>query len=1012
MKIYTSNNELFLEPRLSDGFRLKTIMGDNTLTLQYSLGYYKEVPKGAWCTFKNERYFLMSDQQPTKIHDEHFDYKLILDTYIAYLKTQIFEFIELVYENDGSLTITNEPTPEFSLTGRPEDHLRMLCDCMNYNDPERGWTVGEYIDSDEITIDYSHNFCYDVLGMLADRFNTEWEVEGKTIHLRKVEKMKDSAIPLSYGYNKGLVSGITRTTFKEPIGRLVIKTSDRNIDRSKYGSRTLKMPRNFSIMHEGIEYITDSTGTKLQRKVPLIEGILPADSIDLTKIYPRRVGTVTQVIEVDDSKGLYDIIDSTIPEELNFKDMIIPGEKMIVIFQSGQLSGVGGDNGFESGYIHAERKFTLNYINDNGLIYPQGTLIPAVGDKYAVFHISLPQTYISDAQDELLNEALKYFLENEQPQFTYKATLDELYAKRKWGEIGGYLDLGYFVRISEPVFIPEPVDIRIISVKEYVDKEKQPIIEMSNSVTGRSAFASNNNSAQTQSQTNNRIEGNSIEFTKRRFRDAQETMQMLQESLLHFSGAINPITVQTMLLLVGDESLQFRFVDSKTNPVHVPHAITYSNESKRLHADAGILQHMTLGIDSISSSHRPEDYRFWDMVEYISPVLTDPQAKYYVYAKVERSGTSGVFLISETAIEMESEPNYYYLLVGTLNSEFENDRSYVELYGFTEVLPGRITTDRIVSSDGLNFFDFVANHFRLTNNKIGDEEQTLNWENGTLTMTNATINKSLKVLGEALIAGFKFSDQVIKASALVEEQPAMLLDGINGYIKLISGVSGTGGGDGSGGATNKQSTIEISSANGTVTTRNADGVSMVAANGLFSNYAGQQAIPSSTGISAKGAIVGLGFGDMPKDLYSNNDFIAGVIGRANNSNKTPAPAFGGYFESLKVNGLILRMDKISGSTDRNTVLNKTTSLVVSMSSVLQTVTLPNDVYEGTVIQFRQFGGGNIRIQPPSGHVIYDDNTSEDYYEVTQGRLATCIYIGELTFKDEIKGVWTFNRMLW
>lgn len=736
MKIYTSNNELFLEPRLSDGFRLKTIMGDNTLTLQYSLGYYKEVPKGAWCTFKNERYFLMSDQQPTKIHDEHFDYKLILDTYIAYLKTQIFEFIELVYENDGSLTITNEPTPEFSLTGRPEDHLRMLCDCMNYNDPERGWTVGEYIDSDEITIDYSHNFCYDVLGMLADRFNTEWEVEGKTIHLRKVEKMKDSAIPLSYGYNKGLVSGITRTTFKEPIGRLVIKTSDRNIDRSKYGSRTLKMPRNFSIMHEGIEYITDSTGTKLQRKVPLIEGILPADSIDLTKIYPRRVGTVTQVIEVDDSKGLYDIIDNTIPEELNFKDMIIPGEKMIVIFQSGQLSGVGGDNGFESGYIHAERKFTLVPINDNGLIYPQGTLIPAVGDKYAVFHISLPQTYISDAQDELLNEALKYFLENEQPQFTYKATLDELYAKHKWGEIGGYLDLGYFVRISEPVFIPKPVDIRIISVKEYVDKEKQPIIEMSNSVTGRSAFASNNNSAQTQSQTNNRIEGNSIEFTKRRFRDAQETMQMLQESLLHFSGAINPITVQTMLLLVGDESLQFRFVNSKTNPVRVPHSITYSNESKRLHVDAGILQHMTLGIDSISSSHRPEDYRFWDMVEYISPVLTDPQAKYYVYAKVERSGTSGIFLISETAIEMESEPNYYYLLVGTLNSEFENDRSYVELYGFTEVLPGRITTDRIVSSDGLNFFDFVANSFR-----VGNEDSAIEWNiiQNLLKIVNATL---------------------------------------------------------------------------------------------------------------------------------------------------------------------------------------------------------------------------------------------------------------------------------
>lgn len=967
MKIYTSNNELFLEPRLSDGFRLKTIMGDNTLTLQYSLGYYKEVPKGAWCTFKNERYFLMSDQQPTKIHDEHFDYKLILDTYIAYLKTQIFEFIELVYENDGSLTITNEPTPEFSLTGRPEDHLRMLCDCMNYNDPERGWTVGEYIDSDEITIDYSHNFCYDVLGMLADRFNTEWEVEGKTIHLRKVEKMKDSAIPLSYGYNKGLVSGITRTTFKEPIGRLVIKTSDRNIDRSKYGSRTLKMPRNFSIMHEGIEYITDSTGTKLQRKVPLIEGILPADSIDLTKIYPRRVGTVTQVIEVDDSKGLYDIIDNTIPEELNFKDMIIPGEKMIVIFQSGQLSGVGGDNGFESGYIHAERKFTLVPINDNGLIYPQGTLIPAVGDKYAVFHISLPQTYISDAQDELLNEALKYFLENEQPQFTYKATLDELYAKRKWGEIGGYLDLGYFVRISEPVFIPEPVDIRIISVKEYVDKEKQPIIEMSNSVTGRSAFASNNNSAQTQSQTNNRIEGNAIEFTKRRFRDAQETMQMLQESLLHFSGAINPITVQTMLLLVGDESLQFRFVNSKIDPVRVSHSVTYSNESKRLHADAGILQHMTRDIKSISSSHK---YLFWDMAEYISPVLTDPQAKYYVYAKVERSGTSGIFLISETAIEMESEPNYYYLLVGTLNSEFENERSYVELYGFTEVLPGRIKTDRIVSSDGFNFFDFAENHFRLTNNKTGDDEQTLNWEDGTLTMTNATINKSLMVLGEALIAGFKFSNQIIKSQAKTGDDNAMLLDGIIGYIELVSNIKRW---TENGGEEIVKQTILLDSQTGVIQTSDSDNyVSRITSQGIFANRAGVNVLPASSGIEMKASVAGLGFGKMDKSMWGSQWGIVGVYGSASNSSANPAPAYGGWFNTLKANGLCLSIKRIV----QDTTLSLTDCYVSCYNKTRITITLPTNPYDGLVYYLRQINPDGFDIVGKA-----DDNEDTPGYEI-------------------------------
>ena len=45
---------------------------------------------------------------------------------------------------------------------------------------------------------------------------------------------------------------------------------------------------------------------------------------------------------------------------------------------------------------------------------------------------------------------------------------------------------------------------------------------------------------------------------------------MLEDALLdNFTNSINPIAIQTMQMLVGDESLQFRFVNSKTNPVGV-----------------------------------------------------------------------------------------------------------------------------------------------------------------------------------------------------------------------------------------------------------------------------------------------------------------------------------------------------------------------------------------------------------------------------------------------------------
>ena len=64
---------------------------------------------------------------------------------------------------------------------------------------------------------------------------------------------------------------------------------------------------------------------------------------------------------------------------------------------------------------------------------------------------------------------------------------------------------------------------------------------------------------------------------------------------------------------------------------------------------------------------------------------------------------------------MKQEANYYHLLVGVLNSEYDGERSFATLYGFTEILPGRVTTDKVVSADGNSFFDMLANAFKLGN---------------------------------------------------------------------------------------------------------------------------------------------------------------------------------------------------------------------------------------------------------------------------------------------------------
>lgn len=441
-------------------------------------------------------------------------------------------------------------------------------------------------------------------------------------------------------------------------------------------------------------------------------------------ISPKRVGSVSNVVVSDKEKNFYDFIDSSIPDDLNFEDYVIEGNNMTVIFQSGMLAGSNKE--FEVKYVHKERKFLITPQEIDGQIMPNDIYKPNLGDKYAVFGIQLPDAYICNnstkegASWDMFREAAKYLYENEDPKFTFKGELDSIYSKKRWLSIGGKIKLGGYILFKDPQFIPEGIKIRITSIKEYIHRPYSPIIELSNTTTGATVSSELNKIESNEVKTDNQYK-NSIQFTKRRFRDAKETISMLNDALLHFSGSISPISVQTMSLLVGDESLQFRFVNNKTNPTQVEYLVTYDSKKKVLSAPGGILQHMTIGIDTLSSGHKASEYKFWDIEKYTSPTLTETVG-YYLYVKANKNGTTGSYVLSKNAIKLEGVEGYYHFLVGILNSEFEEDRSFVELFGFTEILPGRITTDRIVSSDGLNFMDFVNNAFR-----VGNSDSYFDW---------------------------------------------------------------------------------------------------------------------------------------------------------------------------------------------------------------------------------------------------------------------------------------------
>ena len=728
MIIYNDKGKKLLEIEVDDNsYRHRVIMGDYNLTLYYSLAEHVELPVGCYCDYQGERFTLERPEAFKMKHSRSFEYTVTMESSQA--KAKIWKFRNPV---DGRL--------KFSLTAKPHEHLQMFVDNMNRRDT--GWAVGSCVSGDEVCISYSHAFCYEALEQMASTLNTEFEFNGKTVSLRKVEYNKNNPLPLSYGRGNGFKPNVGRSNYGEtpPTEILYVQGGSDNIDPSKYGSSELLLPKSQSIGFDGVYfedeegfnadnaryYMTDDLGFSIRRKDKDLTS-LAESSLDCSDIYPKRVGEISSVVCVDKDKNFYDIIDNSIPENLDYEKCLIDGETMTVIFQTGMLAG----KEFEVKYYHnsilnpdgslkkAARRFEITPQEIDGQTMPNETFCPRANEKYAVFKCMLPDAYICDnatksgASWDMFRQAVKSLFDNEETKFTFTGDLDGIWAKKDWQNIGGRIKLGGYIKFSDERFQKDGVLVRITGIKDYINKPHSPSLELSNE-TKSASFSSKLKQLESEEVVIEDNHREAIQFTKRRFRDAKETMSMLEASLLeNFTQSISPIAIQTMQMLVGDESLQFRFVSSKTNPTQVSHTINYDQETKTLKAAAGLIQHLTLGVSSLSSSHKLEEYLYWNVEKFESARLEDGSKKYYLYAKVSKTTDKGVFFLSESAKTLNGVDGHYCLLVGVLNSEYNGERSFATLYGFTEILPGRVTTDRVVSGDGNSYFDMLANAMKL-----------------------------------------------------------------------------------------------------------------------------------------------------------------------------------------------------------------------------------------------------------------------------------------------------------
>lgn len=152
-------------------------------------------------------------------------------------------------------------------------------------------------------------------------------------------------------------------------------------------------------------------------------------TIIFDEIFPEREGVVTSL-----GDNIYEFIDSAmfdlneLDENGDSKYMTGPDAK--VSFRTGNLAGYEFVIG---AYDTVSKKFSLNkYTDERTMEFPNpdsSAFQISVGDKYVILDITMPQSYIEEAEQRLLTEAESWLNKYSNEQVVYELDVDELYVK-------------------------------------------------------------------------------------------------------------------------------------------------------------------------------------------------------------------------------------------------------------------------------------------------------------------------------------------------------------------------------------------------------------------------------------------------------------------------------------------------------------------------------------------------------------------------------------------------------
>ena len=346
------------------------------------------------------------------------------------------------------------------------------------------------------------------------------------------------------------------------------------------------------------------------------------------------------------------------------------------------------------------------YWDDSlGQSFPNEWYPISEGDIFVLLDIPMPEYYISLAEDRLLEAGEKMLSDYTKVSAFYEPSVDPIEVKMG----GKTLRAGMYMQVYDEDIIESEgnTDYVLISTLVIDESGELPTYRVTLRDEKRSARnfgALEDMIVDAKDNTKKEIEKQK-KYSQRTYAQVRETMDMVEKALEGFQPGINPVTLETMAVLVGSQTLQFKFIRSLEDTTKHTPAFDFNETTGIFSVPQSYLMHYTIDQNEITTSQNDASKRKWEIDAFESEALIDGGKAYYLYAYVPENG-AGSFELSLVPKDFKVDGGYN-LLVGVLNTEYEGTRSFVPLYGYTEVLPGQITTDVIRSADGNTFFDLV-----------------------------------------------------------------------------------------------------------------------------------------------------------------------------------------------------------------------------------------------------------------------------------------------------------------